>query len=78
VDEHTHPDTGEALLGEFLAVALWVMEDPVVDNPLLSLEERRKLLAERSVGLLPKGRKANQYRETAIWADLYAHSAQRP
>jgi predicted amidohydrolase len=78
VDEHAHPDTGEALLGEFLAVAPWVMEDPVVDNPLLSLEERRKRLAERSVDLLPKGRKANQYRETAIWADLYAHSAQRP
>ncbi|HEY7020291.1 MAG TPA: nitrilase-related carbon-nitrogen hydrolase [Ktedonobacterales bacterium] len=78
VDEHVNPDTGEALLGEFLAVAPWVMEDPVVDNPLLSLEERRKLLAERSVDLLPKGRKANQYRETAIWADLYAHSAQRP
>jgi len=78
VDEHAHPDTGEALLGEFLAVAPWVMEDPVVDNPLLSPEERRKRLAERSVDLLPKGRKANQYRETAIWADLYAHSAQRP
>jgi hypothetical protein len=54
------------------------MEDPVVDNPLLSLEERRQLLAERSVDLLPKGRKANQYGEMAIWADLYAHSAQRP
>ena len=77
VGEHVNPDTGEALLGEFLAVAPWVMEDPVVDNPLLSLEDRRKLLAERSVDLLLKGRKANQYRETAIWADLYAHSAQR-
>jgi predicted amidohydrolase len=77
MDQHIHPDTGEALLGEFLAVAPWVMEDPVVDDPLLSLEERRNRLAERSVDLLPKGRKANQYREAAIWADLYAHSAQQ-
>ena len=51
------------------------MEDPVVDNPLLSLEERRKWLADRSVDLLPKGRKANQYRETAIWADLSVTTA---
>jgi hypothetical protein len=78
LDEHSHPYTGEPLLGEFLAVAPWVMEDPVVDNPLLSLQERRKRLAEMSVDLLPQGRKANQYREAAIWADLYIHSALRP
>jgi hypothetical protein len=78
VDEHVNPTTGEVLLGEFLAVAPWVMEDPVVHEPILSLDERRKRLAEMSVDLLSKGRKANQYRETAIWADLYIHSAQHP
>lgn len=78
VDEHMHPYTGEPLLGEFLAVAPWVMEDPVVHDPTLTLDERRRRLAERSVDLSPHGRRANEYRETAIWADLYAHSAQRP
>jgi predicted amidohydrolase len=78
VNEHVNPTTGEVLLGEFLAVAPWVMEDPVVHEPTLSLDERRKRLAEMSVDLLSKGRKANQYRETAIWADLYVYSAQRP
>jgi hypothetical protein len=73
-----NPTTGESLLGEFLAVAPWVMEDPVVHEPALSLDARRKRLAEMSVDLLSKGRKANQYREAAIWADLYVHSAQRP
>jgi predicted amidohydrolase len=78
VDEHVNPYTGEPLLGEFLAIAPWVMEDPVVGYPLLSLEERRRRLAAMSVDLLPNGRKANHYREAAIWADLYAHSAHRP
>jgi hypothetical protein len=78
LDEHVNPTTGEPLLGEFLAVAPWVMDDPVVSDPSLSLDERRKRLAEMSVDLLSKGRKGNQYHEAAIWADLYVHSAQRP
>jgi predicted amidohydrolase len=78
IEEHVNPYTGEQLLGEFLAVAPWAMEDPVVDNPLLSVEERRERLAEMSVDLLSHGSKANQYREAAVWADLYVHSAQRP
>jgi predicted amidohydrolase len=77
LDEHVNATTGEPLLGEFLAVAPWVVEDPAIHEPTLSLDERRKRLAEMSVDLLPKGRKGNQYRETAIWADLYVHSAQR-
>jgi hypothetical protein len=78
LDEHVNATTGEPLLGEFLAVAPWVIEDPVIHEPTLSLDERRKRLAETSVDLLSKGRKGNQYRETAIWADLFVHSAQRP
>jgi predicted amidohydrolase len=78
VDEHAHPTTGESLLGEFLAVAPWVMDDPVVHDPTLSLQERRKRLAEMSVDLLPPGARANQYREAAVWADLYVYSARRP
>jgi Carbon-nitrogen hydrolase len=77
LDEHVNPSTGKPLLGEFLAVAPWVMDDPVVRDPTLSLQERRKRLAEMSVDLLPHGSRANQYREAAIWADLYVHSAQR-
>jgi len=78
LDEHVNPTSGEPLLGEFLAVAPWAIDDPAVADPTLSLEERRRRLAEMSVDLLPHGRKANQYREAAIWADLYVHSAQRP
>jgi predicted amidohydrolase len=78
LDEHVHPISGEPLLGEFLAVAPWAIDDPAMADPTVSLEERRRRLAAMSVDLLPHGRKANQYREAAIWADLYVHSAQRP
>jgi hypothetical protein len=78
LDKHVNPYTGEPLLGEFLAVAPWAIDDPAMADQSISLEERRRRLAEMSVGLLPHGSKANQYREAAIWADLYVHSAQRP
>ncbi|HKW23336.1 MAG TPA: nitrilase-related carbon-nitrogen hydrolase [Ktedonobacterales bacterium] len=70
VDETVHTVTGAALAGGFLAVAPWVMIDPVTVEPHLTLSERRARLATLGRELLPGGGQANRYRETAIWADL--------
>jgi hypothetical protein len=59
VDEYVHTVTGEPLLGQFLAVAPWVEADRVVEDAALTLEERRA-----------GGRRANQYRESVVWADV--------
>jgi len=75
VDEAVHTGTGAALAGGFLAVAPWVMIDPVVVEPELSLSERRARLSALGRELLPGGGQANRYREAAIWADLSVTSA---
>jgi predicted amidohydrolase len=75
VDEAVHTVTGEPLVGGFLAVAPWVMIDPVVVEPRLTLVERRNRLAALGRELLPGGGQANRSRETAIWADITVSTA---
>ncbi len=77
VDEAVHTVTGAALVGGFLAVAPWVMIDPVAVEPGLTLSERRARLSALGRELLPGGGQANRYRETAIWADLRIETATR-
>lgn len=69
-DGFVHTVTGKPLKGEFLALAPWVVEDPGKTNPKLSLTERRALLEQVNRQLLPGGSRANQYRESVIWADV--------
>jgi predicted amidohydrolase len=70
VDEFIHSVTSEPLAGTWLAVAPWVEDDPILALPGLSLEERRERLAAVGEELKPRGRRANQYRESVISADL--------
>ncbi|HKV84593.1 MAG TPA: nitrilase-related carbon-nitrogen hydrolase [Ktedonobacterales bacterium] len=70
VDEWVHTVTGEPLVGEFLAASPWVADDPVVADPSLSLDERWRRLRALADELLPGGKRANQYRESVVWADL--------
>ena len=70
VDEWVHTVTGEPLAGEFLAASPWVADDPALADPTLTLEQRRERLREVADELLPGGKRANQYRESVIWADL--------
>jgi hypothetical protein len=56
----------------------WVEEDPVVENPALSLAERRKRLTQVATSLLPGKPRENQYLESVIWADLPVRSAGLP
>jgi hypothetical protein len=70
-----NPDTG------FLAVAPWIVPDPGMTNPGLSLADRRAALAVEGVKLLPGsgvpcptplavGPCENGYREAVVWADV--------
>ena len=70
VDEWVHTVTGEPLVGEFLAASPWVADDPIIAAPGLSLAERRARLRALADELLPGGKRANQYRESVVWADL--------
>lgn len=70
VDEWVHTGTGETLVGRFLAASPWVVEDPVIADPSLPLDERRGRLRAVADELLPGGKRANQYRESVVWADL--------
>lgn len=75
VDAPVHTVTGTPLAGGFLAIAPWVMIDPVNVEPQLTLAERRQRLATLGQELLPGGGQTNRYRESAIWADLPVVSA---
>lgn len=75
VDAAIHTVTNTPLEGGFLAVAPWVMIDPAAVNPGLSLPQRRERLAALGRELLPGGGQANRYRETVIWADIWADIA---
>jgi predicted amidohydrolase len=75
VDEHTHAETGQSLLGDFVAVAPWVVDDPGGIDPALTLAERRARLRRVARELLPGGTRANGYRESVIWADLPIRTA---
>lgn len=76
VDDFTHTVSGTRFDGVFLAVAPWIVADPGVAEPDLSLAERRERL--RAVGdeLLPGGRRAGQYHESVIWTDLHVRSTE--
>ncbi len=74
VDAPISTPDGTPLEGGFLAVAPWVMDDPITTDPALTLEQRRARLAAVGRELLPGGMRANQYRESVIWADLEVSS----
>lgn len=70
-----NPDTG------FLAIAPWVVDDPGIDDPSLTLVERREELATTGMALLPgsmvpcpddltPGACNNGHRESVIHADV--------
>lgn len=65
-----HTVTGKPITGEFLALAPWVVEDPIKVKPDMSLSERRAALEQVARQLLPGGSHANQYSESVIWADV--------
>jgi hypothetical protein len=69
-DGFRHTINGKPMKGEFLAMAPWVVDDPVRANSALSLAERRAALEQVAKQLLPGAVRANQYRESVIWADV--------
>lgn len=56
--------------GEFLALSPWVVDDPLKTNPTMSVSERRAILEHVGKQLLPGAARANQYRESVMWADV--------
>ena len=69
-DGFYHTDTGKPFKGHILALAPWAMDDPLVNDPHLTLAERRSQLALYGKQLLPGGSHAHQFPESAIWADV--------
>lgn len=69
-DGFVHTITGKPMKGEFLAMAPWVIEDPIKIYPAMSLAERRAALEQVGKQLLPGGSRTNQYCESMIWADV--------
>ncbi len=69
-DGFTHTVSGKPMKGKFLAMSPWVVDDPGKANPALSLAERRATLEHVAKQLLPGAARANQYRESVIWADV--------
>lgn len=65
-----HTETHQPFTGVVLARAPWATSDPLSEEPSLSLAERRAKLARYAKQLLPGGSLANQYPESAIWADV--------
>ena len=70
VDDYRDTRTQEPLSGRMLAVAPWVVADPIEEYPDLTLGKRRERLAAVARELRPGGSRAGQYRESVIWADL--------
>ena len=69
-DGFAHTASGKSMKGKFLAISPWVVEDPGKTNPALTLAERRAALEQVARQLLPGAARANQYRESVIWADV--------
>lgn len=65
-----HTVSGKPLKGKFLAMSSWVVDDPGKANAALPLAERRAALEQVAKQLLPGAARANQYRESVIWADV--------
>lgn len=65
-----HTGTHQPLTGRVLALAPWAADDPLLNDPQLSLAERRELLARFGKQLLPGASRANQYPEAVIWSDV--------
>lgn len=61
---------GQTEEGGVLAVAPWVMADPIEEDPAATLDARRAKLRAFGQELLPGGPRANQYKEAVIAADL--------
>jgi predicted amidohydrolase len=59
----------------WLEIGPWVMDDPVARDRDLSLEERRRILAERGVAMLPGAGRPheNAYVDSLVAADLFLH-----
>lgn len=55
------------------AIGPWSAEDPGVQRPGLSLEERQRQLREVGRALQPGGARAGQYQRTLVGADLTFH-----
>ncbi len=57
----------------FLAVGQWAIADPVVEDPGLSIEERRNILIQRSKAMAPYSGTPleNAYSESVLYADLH-------
>ena len=69
-DGFVHTVTDKPMKGKFLAMSPWVVDDPSRANPEMSLTQRRASLEQVAKQLLPGGSRANQYRESVIWADV--------
>ncbi len=65
-----HTVSGKPLTGQMLAIAPWVIPDPVLNTPDLALAERRALLGAAARELLPGGSRAGAFRESVIWSDI--------
>lgn len=69
-DGFYHTGTGKPFKGSILALAPWAMDDPLLNDPHLTLAERRSQLTLYGKQLLPGGAHAHQFPESAIWADV--------
>ncbi|MFI5272232.1 MAG: nitrilase-related carbon-nitrogen hydrolase [Ktedonobacterales bacterium] len=76
VDDYRSTATGQPLLGHFLAVAPWVVDDEGDARAGVTLDERRAWLAAAGRERLPGGARANAYREAVVWADVSVASAE--
>lgn len=81
VFDGTNGWVGQPADNGYLAVAPWIVEDPLLANPGLGLSGRREALAGQGVALLPGsgvpcagplayGPCENGYRESVVWADV--------
>lgn len=67
------PSLGElGYKGEFAALAPWVVQDPVFDNPALTLDERRRILMSIAEEVMPGSGSPleNSFVEAIIWTEI--------
>ncbi len=76
-DEVPRGFVGSQPLRGWRALGPWVMEDPGVSEPGLSLDERRARLLEAGRALLPGGKREGEYRRAFVGADLFFHGDTR-